>query len=128
MEEQGWGHRLLQQELLRKGLPAHPVNHFVNNRVMAFHLGGAVIIKDVDVTFKVLVRYFGTYHTTTRISRQTYRILAHMAFFGRKDQFSAFLELDKLVATTLGSSEGAVDLASYIIIQPTISAIFISFR
>lgn len=97
---------------LRKGLPAHPVNHFVNNRVMAFHLGGAVIIKDVDVTFKASWSgNFGTYHTTDEDQSTDIPDPGSYGIFGRKDQFSAFLELDKLVGNNIGVGlTGAVDL------------------
>ena len=100
------------REFLRKELPAHPEDYFVNNRVMAFHLGGAVIIRDVNVTFKASWSgNFGTYHTTDEEQSTDISDPGSLGIFGIKEQFSVFFQADKMVTDNIGAGlTGAADL------------------
>ena len=100
------------REYLRQELPAHPDDYFVNNRVLAFHLAGKGAINDVDIKFKASwSRNFGTYHTTDEEQSTDITDPGSIGIFGRKEQFSAFIEMDKKVSNNIGVGlTGAVDL------------------
>ena len=91
------------REYLRHELPAYPEEYFVNNRVMAFHLAGAGKIKELDYVFKAsFSQNFGTYYTTDEEQSTDISDPGSSGIFGKKDQFSAFLELNKMVGKNIG--------------------------
>lgn len=100
------------REYLRHELPAHPDTYFVNNRVMVFHLAGTGTIEETDVTFKATwSRNFGTYYTTDEEQSTGISDPGSSGIFGRKGQFSAFIELDRMVSNNIGVGiTGAADI------------------
>jgi hypothetical protein len=103
---------LTTREFLRRELPGHPEEYFVNNRVMAFHLAGTGKIRDVDVTFKMSwSNNFGTYNTTDEEQSTGIPDPGSIGIFGSKEQFSAFIELDKMIGNNIGIGlTGAADI------------------
>jgi len=99
-------------EFLRPELPTHPEDFFVNNRVIVFHLGGTGSVKDIDFTFKASIsQNFGTYHTTDEEQSTGIEDPGSYGIFGKKDQFSAYLDLNKVVNNNIGIGlTGAVDM------------------
>jgi hypothetical protein len=102
------------REYLRQELPAHPDDYFVNNRIIAFHLAGTGAIKDVNVKFKASWSWnFGTYHTTDEEQSTDITDPGSIGIFGRKEQFSAFIEMDKKMSNNVGVGlTGAADIGA----------------
>ena len=81
---------------IREYLPVHPDEYFVNNRVMALHLGGEGVINSISYSFKASwSRNYGTYLTTDDEQSTGLQDPGSYGIFGEQDQFSAILELNK---------------------------------
>ena len=97
---------------IRKDLPVHPDEYFVNNRVMVFHLGGEGAINSISYRFKASwSRNYGTYLTTDEEQSTGLQDPGSYGIFGEQDQFSALLELNKKLGSGFGIGlVGACDL------------------
>jgi len=100
------------REYLRQELPSHPEDYFVNNRVMAFHVAGTGMINNVEIRFMASwSSNFGTYNTTDEVQSTDISDPGSFGIFGRKEQFSAFIELGKMVTDNIGLGlTGASDI------------------
>ncbi len=83
---------------IRAELPSAPEEYFINNRVMAFHLGFAGSMKSLNYILKASwAQNYGTYWTTDE--EQSTDILNPGAYgiFGLQEQFSTYLELNRTI-------------------------------
>lgn len=81
---------------IRENLPAHPMEYFINNRVMAFHFGYEGIYKDFGYLFKASwSKNYGTYRTTDEEQSTNLPDPGSLGIFGEVRQFSGFLEMNK---------------------------------
>jgi len=81
---------------IRDGLPVHPAEYFVNNRLMLFHFGGEGKIKDMNYLFKASwSKNYGTYFTTDEEQSTNISNPGEYGIFGEQNQFSTYLELNK---------------------------------
>lgn len=88
---------------LREGLATHPKEYFVNNRVMALHLGGEGMISKVDYAFMASWSWnYGTYNTTDEEQSTGIPEPGLYGLFGVRKQFSAYLELNRQLKNNFG--------------------------
>lgn len=116
----GWSYRgenigtpfITDRTYLREGLPAHPKEYFVNNRVMALHLGGEGMIRNIDYQFRTSWSWnYGTYNTTDEEQSTGIPEPGLYGLFGVKRQFSAYLELNRQLKNNFGIGlVGAADI------------------
>lgn len=116
----GWSYRgenigtpfISDRTYLREGLPTHPKEYFVNNRVMALHLGGEGMIRNIDYLFRTSWSWnYGTYNTTDEEQSTGNPEPGLYGLFGVKKQFSAYLELNKKLNNNFGFGlVGAADI------------------
>jgi hypothetical protein len=97
---------------LRDGLATHPEDFFVNNRVMVLHAGGEGRIENIDYVFKVSwSKNYGTYHTTDEEQSTGIPDPGSAGLFGERKQFSAYLELNKMINEKIGA--GIIGVADF---------------
>lgn len=100
---QGLGNPLLTpKHFARSNLPSHPADYFINNRVIAFHSGLEVSVASWD--FRVKATYSSNYGTfgTSPEGHSTGEITGAepiYGLFGKLNQFSGYLEGNKLLKT-----------------------------
>lgn len=89
---------------LRKNLPAAPEDYYVNNRVVAFHLGGEGYVKGITYLFKAtLSNNYGTYLTADPEGDGTgIEDAGDYGVFGVQKEFSVFLDLSKNISGAVG--------------------------
>lgn len=82
----------------RDGLPSHPSDYFINNRVVAFHLGMEGFVSDWKLIFKSTIsNNYGTFgtseegHSTGNIGISP----PNYGLFGKKKQFSGYISANK---------------------------------
>ena len=81
---------------IREDLPAHPLEYFINNRVMAFHFGCEGTVKDLGYLLKAsFSKNYGTYRTTDEEQSTNLPDPGSLGVFGEVRQFSGYLELNK---------------------------------
>jgi hypothetical protein len=97
---------------LREGLAAHPKEYFINNRVIALHLGGEGMIRNIDYQFRTSWSWnYGTYNTTDEEQSTGIPEPGLYGLFGVRKQFSAYLELNKQLKNNFGIGlVGAADI------------------
>ncbi len=100
------------RDYIREDLPAHPVEYFINNRVMAFHFGCDGKVKDLGYLLKASwSKNYGTYRTTDEEQSTNLPDPGSLGVFGEVRQFSGFLELNKELDSGLNLGLiGAFDL------------------
>ncbi len=88
---------------LRTELPTAPRDFYVNNRVIAFHLGGEGTVKGLDYLFKAtLSNNYGTYLTADPAGDGAgIDTAGEYGVFGVQKQFSAFICLGKRLSSTV---------------------------
>jgi len=80
----------------REGLPSHPRDYFINNRLFAIHCGGEGSIRNLGFILKASwSRNYGTYRTTDEEQSTGIPDPGAYGLFGEQDQFSFYFELDK---------------------------------
>ena len=80
----------------REGLPSHPRDFFINNRLFAIHCGGEGSIRNLDYIFKASwSKNYGTYRTTDEEQSTGIPDPGAYGLFGEQDQVSFYFELDK---------------------------------
>jgi hypothetical protein len=97
---------------IRKNLASDPEEYFVNNRLMAFHIGFEGTMKKVNYLFKVSwSQNYGTYSTTDEEQSTEIKNPGAHGIFGEQEQFSTYLELNRQLnnKTNLGLV-GAFDI------------------
>jgi hypothetical protein len=81
---------------IRKDLATAPKEYFINNRVMAIHIGGEGSLKSINYLLKVTwSRNFGTYYTTDEEQSTGITNPGEYGVFGEQHQLSGFLELNR---------------------------------
>ncbi len=81
---------------IRQDLATDPDDYFVNNRVMVFHLGCEGEIRDFNYILKTSwSKNYGTYSTTDEDQSTSIPDPGAYGIFGEKEQFSAYLELNR---------------------------------
>jgi len=116
----GWSYKgenigtpfLSARTYLREGLAAHPKEYFINNRVMALHLGGEGMISNIDYIFRASWSWnYGTYNTTDEEQSTGNPDPGLYGLFGVRKQFSAYLELNRQLKDNFSVGlVGAADL------------------
>jgi hypothetical protein len=82
--------------LLREELPSAPQEYFVNNRLMAIHLGCEGTMNQVNYLLKVSwSQNYGTYWTTDEAQSTDILDPGAYGIFGEKEQLSTYLELNR---------------------------------
>jgi hypothetical protein len=83
---------------ISKDLPSAPQEYFVNNRVMAFHIGCEGTVKKVNYLFKVSwSQNYGTYSTTEEEQSTEIKDPGSYGIFGKQEQVSTYLELNSQI-------------------------------
>ncbi len=91
------------REYLRRGLPTHPENYFVNNRIVLFHFAGEGMIKGTKYIIKASwSQNFGTYHTTDEEQSTGITNPGSYGIFGKKDQLSVSIALTRMLSQNIG--------------------------
>lgn len=116
----GWSYKgenigtpfITDRTYLREGLAAHPKEYFINNRVMALHLGGEGMISNIDYIFRASWSWnYGTYNTTDEEQSTGNPDPGLYGLFGVRKQFSAYLELNRQLKNNFSVGlVGAADL------------------
>lgn len=84
------------RDYIKKTLPAHPEEYFVNNRVMALHLGCEGSVREVKYTIKASWSMnYGTYQTTDEEQSTDIFNPGEFGIFGKQQQMSTYLELNR---------------------------------
>jgi hypothetical protein len=99
---------------VRSGLPAGPEEYFINNRVMAIHLGLEGTIVDVSYILKTSwSENYGTYWTTDEDQSTGLPDPGSYGLFGIQRQVSALLEVNRNIAERINIGlVGAFDSGS----------------
>lgn len=80
----------------RKGLPSNPSQHFVNNRLIAFHIGVEGSIKIINFKIKTTFsKNYGTYYTAVEYLTANIPDEDTYGIFGEQQQLSAYIELNR---------------------------------
>lgn len=80
----------------REELPSYPTQYFINNRLLAFHIGGEGSVEDLNYTIKASwSRNYGTYLTGNEVLEAGIPNAGAYGIFGEQDQFSTYLELGR---------------------------------
>jgi len=80
---------------IRKDLPSAPEEYFVNNRLIAFHIGCEGTVKKVNYLLKVSwSQNYGTYWTTDEEQSTDIPDPGAYGIFGKQDQLSTYFELN----------------------------------
>jgi len=83
-------------KFIRDGLPAHPSEYFVNNRLILFHVGVEGEIKNMICLFKVSYsKNYGTYYTTDEEQSTNISNPGEYGIFGEQQQTSTYLQLSR---------------------------------
>lgn len=81
---------------VREGLPSAPDEFFINNRLIAIHLGSEGAIGTVNYLARISwSENYGTYWTTDEEQSTGLEDPGQFGLFGTQRQFSGFLELNK---------------------------------
>ena len=108
---QGWSYNgtalgtpfITTRDNLRPDLPTDPGDFYVNNRVIAFHLGGEGTIKGLDYLFKAtFANNLGTYLTADPEGDGAgIDDAGEYGVFGSRKQFSALIDLSRRLSGTV---------------------------
>ena len=80
----------------REELPSHPREYFINNRVLAFHIGYEGSVKNLNYTLKASwSNNYGTYRTTDAEQSTNISNPGAYGLFGIKEQLSGFFKCEK---------------------------------
>ncbi|MCC9166166.1 capsule assembly Wzi family protein [Pontibacter harenae] len=111
MYSQGWSYKgvglgspfLSTKTSTRQGLPTHPANYFINNRVLAMHFGVVSKIKEWNLISKAsYARSYGTYGTSTiGHSLGSKRYPGEYGIFQEVGQLSTYIEANRTLANQL---------------------------
>jgi hypothetical protein len=80
----------------RNGLPSHPRDYFINNRIIAFHFGGEGSFRYLNYIIRASwSKNYGTYRTTVEEQSTGITDPGSFGIFGMQEQFSMYLELNR---------------------------------
>lgn len=80
----------------RVELPSYPQEYFINNRVIALHIGCEGFVKSLNYILKASwSKNYGTYHTTDEEQSTGIANPGAYGIFGVKEQYSAYLECNR---------------------------------
>jgi hypothetical protein len=83
---------------IRAELPSAPEEYFINNRVMAFHLGFVGSMKSFNYILKASwAQNYGTYWTTDEEQSTDIPNPGGYGIFGKQEQLSTYLELNRTI-------------------------------
>lgn len=102
--EVGLGSPLIgSRGFIREDLPNDPKDYFINNRVIAFHVGLEGYVKKVNCLMKATwSKNYGTYRTTDEDQSTGLSDPGSYGLFGEQRQFSAFLQLSRNLRSDAG--------------------------
>ena len=88
---------------IREDLPNDPKDYFINNRVVALHVGLEGAFNKIDYLLKATwSKNYGTYRTTDEEQSTGIPDPGSYGLFGEQKQFSPFLQLSREISTNAG--------------------------
>ncbi len=111
-KEVGIGSPLIGSRVyIREDLPGDPLDYFINNRVIAFHVGLEGSVKKINCLLKATwSRNYGTYRTSDENQTTGIPDPGSYGLFGVQSQFSTIFQLSRNISHNVGISLiGAAD-------------------